>query len=82
MCELALGYGIHVGDVLREGRREGAGTAQRAPAALPAFTNSVTVRIHKVGIQVGPSTKGGCNVLTLYTRRVARWILRYAQDDK
>jgi hypothetical protein len=34
--------------------------------ALPACSNCLTVRIHKVGIQVGPSTKGGRNVLTLY----------------
>jgi hypothetical protein len=42
----------------------------------------LNVRVHKVGIQVGPSTKGGRNVLTLYDRHVAGWILRFAQDDK
>jgi hypothetical protein len=40
----------------------------------PANPHLLDVRIHRVGIQVG--------VLTLYDRRVAGWILRYAQDDK
>ena len=37
--------------------------------------------VYGYGIQIGPSTKGGGNVLTLYARRVAGWILHFVQDD-
>jgi hypothetical protein len=50
--------------------------------ALPSLANYLTVRIHKIGIQVGPSTKGGRNVLTLYDGHVAGGILHFVQDDK
>jgi hypothetical protein len=46
------------------------------------YSYELRVRIHKVGIQVGPSTKRGRNVLTLYDRCVAGWILHFVQDDK
>jgi hypothetical protein len=49
--------------------------------AVPASFNCVTVRIDKVGIQVGPSTKGGRYVPILYDRHVAGWILHFVQDD-
>jgi hypothetical protein len=39
------------------------------------------VWVRKVGIQVHPVTKGGRNVLTLYDRHIAGWILHFVQDD-